>query len=86
MSGLSSGAISCGGDAGRFFLGGEGDLLLKKDKMLPFFFFRCDAGLGALMGATTSSAISSSVEGGDESEESEESESAMAAVAAFALR
>jgi hypothetical protein len=69
MSGLSSGTASCGGDAGRFLRTGDGDL--KKDKMVPFFFFFFwGVAAGALTGATTS-AISSSVEGGDERDESE---------------
>lgn len=80
MSGLSSGTISCGGEAGRFLRTGEGDL--KKDRMVPFFlffFFFCGVAFVACTGATTS-VISSSVEGG---EEREESESAMFVVAPF---
>jgi hypothetical protein len=39
MSGLSSGTGSCGGDGARFLGGGEGDRLLKKVRIVPFFFF-----------------------------------------------
>jgi hypothetical protein len=72
MSGLSAGTYSCGGEAGRFLRTGEGDLLLKKDRMVPFFFllFFCGVAFGGFAGATTS-AISSSVAGGDDRDESE---------------
>lgn len=70
MSGLSSGTYSWGGDAGRFLGGGEGDLLLKKVKMVPFFFFFWFAPFAAFAGAA-STGISSSVGGALESAESE---------------
>jgi hypothetical protein len=78
MSGLSSGTNSCGGDAGRFLGGGEGDRCLKKVKIVPFFFFFfffCGDAVAALVSGI-STGISSSVEG---AEEREESESAMVA-------
>lgn len=71
MSGLSAGTNSCGGEAGRFLGGGDGERCLKKVKIVPlaFFFFWAD-GFSALTG-TASTGISSSVEGGEEREESE---------------
>lgn len=84
---MSSGTVSCGGLAGRFLRTGEGDFW-KKDRMVPLpFFLRCGAGFAGLDGltGTTTGSISSSVEGGGESEESDDvSESAMVAVGAFA--
>ena len=55
---------------------GDGDL--KKERMVPFFFFilDCAVDLGFLAGAATMVVLSSSVVGG---EEREESESGMAA-------
>lgn len=70
MSGLSSRTYSCGGEAGRFRGGGDGERCLKNVKMVPldfFLFFFCGA---AFVGAT-STGISSSVDGGEEREESE---------------
>lgn len=75
MSGLSCGTYSCGGDAGRCLGGGVGDFLLKKVKMVPFFFLFPGAAFVAFAGAASTS-ISSSVGGAEESAESE-SESAM---------
>lgn len=53
---------------------GEGDWLLKNDRIVPFFlgfcFFFCGTDFEGFMGFTTS-AISSSVAGGDDKEESE---------------
>lgn len=68
MSELSAGTYSCGGDAGRFLGGGDGERCLKKVKMVPFdFFFLC----GAAFAGATSTGISSSVDGGEERDESE---------------
>lgn len=78
MSGLSSGTYSWGGDAGRCLGAGDGDRLLKKVKMVPFFFFFLGAAF-ALFAGTSSTGISSSVGGAEESAESE-SESDMFAV------
>jgi hypothetical protein len=78
MSGLSSGTYSWGGDAGRCLGGGDGDRLLKKDKMVPLFFFFWGADFGAFAGAF-STGISSSVGGAEDSAESE-SESDMVGV------
>lgn len=70
MSGLSSGTYSWGGDAGRCLGGGEGDRLLKKVKIVPFFFFFWFAAFGAFA-VPVSMGISSSVGGAEESAESE---------------
>ena len=79
MSGLSSGTYSWGGDAGRCLGGGDGDRLLKKDKMVPlFFFFFRGAAFEPFAGAF-STGISSSVGGAEDSADSE-SDSDMAGV------
>jgi hypothetical protein len=78
MSGLSSGTYSWGGDAGRCLGGGDGDRLLKKDRMVPLFFFFGGAALVGFARAD-STGISSSVGGAEESAESE-SDSDMIAV------
>jgi hypothetical protein len=62
----------CSGEGSRFLRGGgvgERSFCLKKVKILPCFFF-CGVALEPCAGAV-SMGISSSVDGGDESEESE---------------
>lgn len=70
ICGLSSGTSSCGGEAGRFLGGGDGERCLKKVRIVLFFLLFFGAGLAAFAGAK-STGISSSVDGGEESEESE---------------
>ena len=70
MSGLSSGTYTWGGDAGRCLGGGDGDRLLKKVRMVLFFFFFLAATFAPFAGPV-STGISSSVGGAEESAESE---------------
>jgi len=70
MSGLSSGTYACSGEGSRFLRGGDGErsFCLKNVKILPCFFFW---GVALVPFLDASTGISSSVDGGDESEESE---------------
>jgi hypothetical protein len=72
MYGLSSGTYTCSGEGSRFLRGGgdgERSFCLKKDRMLPCFFFLDLASEPFVVVA--SRGISSSVGGADERDESE---------------
>jgi hypothetical protein len=70
----------CSGEGSRFLRGGDGvrSFCLKNVKILPCFFF-CGVSFEAFAGVT-STGISSSVDGADESEESESTMFAVADV------